>query len=294
MIYICVLNYKNPEDTIACCDSIFKLYERNFCILLVDNASPDDSKNILGEYVKKGVGNIKFFPLAKNLGYAGGNNMALRYAMKQSDFDYAWILNNDTLVAPDSLGWLIQYMENHPKVGLCGSKLIYDWDRSKLQGYGGIYNPYYGIAKNCQDINNIKNIDYVIGASVFIRPSFLEKVGLMSEEYFLYYEELDWSMRAKGKFLIGCEPRSIVYHKEGASIGTNGLHPEKKSELADYYGMRNRLLFTRKFFPKYLPMIYLSTIGILWNRFRRHQYKRIWIFIKLLLGITTKRFENLI
>lgn len=292
MIYICVLNYKNPEDTIACCESLLQLHQKEFQILLIDNASPDDSQRMLTNYVKANSSNIIFFPLKKNIGYAGGNNVALRYAMNQSDFEYAWILNNDTLVAPDSLTWLITYMENNPEVGICGSKLIYEWDHNKLQGYGGKYNPYIGTTRTCRDIKDIKNIDYVIGASVFVRPSFLKQVGLMSEDYFLYYEELDWAMRARGKFLIGCEPRSIVYHKEGAAVGSDTLHPESKSELADYYGMRNRLQFARKFFPRYLPIIYLSTVGILWNRFQRHQYKRIWLCLKLLLGIKDKRFEK--
>lgn len=292
MIYICVLNYKNPKDTIACCDSLLQLERKDFRILLVDNFSPDKSKPILKKYTVQHSDNVIFFPLEKNLGYAGGNNIALQYAIKQPDLEYVWILNNDTLVAQDALGWLVDYMENHPEVGICGSKLVYEWDRNKLQGYGGCYNPYLGIAHNCHDIESIKNIDYVIGASVFIRPSFLKEVGLMCEDYFLYYEELDWAMRAKGKFLIGCDPRSIVYHKEGASVGSDSLHPEYKSELADYYGMRNRLLFTRKFFPKYLPLIYLSSFGILWNRFRRHQYKRIWMFAKLLFGIKDKKFER--
>lgn len=292
MIYICVLNYKNPKDTIACCDSLLQLRRKDFQILLIDNFSPDESRIILKDYTVRHSENIKFFPLEKNLGYAGGNNIALQYAMKQPDFKYVWILNNDTLVDTDSLGYLVDYMERHPQVGICGSKLIYEWNRNKIQGYGGIYNPYLGIAQNCQDVKDIDNIDYIIGASVFIRPSFLEKIGLMCEDYFLYYEELDWAMRAKGEFLIGCDPRSIVYHKEGAAVGSDSIHPENKSELADYYGMRNRLLFTRKFFPQYLPLIYLSSLGMFWNRFRRHQYKRIWMFVKLLFGIRDKKFER--
>lgn len=113
----------------------------------------------------------------------------------------------------------------------------------------------------------------------------------MCEDYFLYYEEPDWAVRAHGKFDIGCEPRSIIYHKEGAVIGANAAKPNHKSLLADYFSMRNRLLFTRKFYPYCLPTVYISSLGMLWNRFRRHQYNRIWMFIKLLFGIKDSRFE---
>lgn len=291
MIYICVLNYKNPGDTIKCCDSLLKLQEKNYRILLVDNASPDDSVNILSEYTQKYTEKIVFFASKINLGYAGGNNVALRYAMEQTDCEYVWVLNNDTLVDPSSLSWLIDFMEKHPRVGLCGSKLVYSWDHSKVQGYGGKYNRWLGVSSTFNKEKDIPHIDFVIGAAVFVRRSFLEQVGLMNEEYFLYFEELDWAQRAKGKFLLGCEPRSIVYHKEGASIGANAKRPEDKSELADYYSMRNRLLFTKKFFPECLLTVYMSSVVMLWNRLRRHQYRRVWSYIKLLLGIKDEKFE---
>lgn len=292
MIYICVLNYNNAKDTIECLESLRQLQDVDYRVLLVDNASPDGSGKVLQKYVDCNLEWLTFFELPKNCGYAAGNNVALRWALKQKDMEYCWILNNDTTVEPNALHYLVEYMQTHPMVGLCGSKLIYSWDHSRVQGYGGNYSPWLGASTSITDATKIDDIDYVIGAAVFIRRDFLENVGFMSEDYFLYYEELDWAMRAKGKFKLACEPRSIVYHKEGASIGANAAHPENKSVFADYYGMRNRLLFTRKFFPQYLPTVYLSSTIILWNRFRRHQYDRIWMFIKLLFGIRDTRFEQ--
>lgn len=291
MVYICVLNYKNTDMTINCLKSLLSLKMVKFKILVIDNASSDESSSRLRTYADHYPNIIKFFPLKKNLGYAGGNNIGLKYALLQKDMDYCWILNNDTIVEEDSLRYLVEYMKEHPDVGLCGSKLIYDWDRTKIQGYGGKYNPWIGLSSTYRNVQDIEKIDFVIGASVFLSRSFLEDVGLMCEDYFLYYEELDWSMRAKGKFNLGCEPRSIVYHKEGASIGANATNPDNKSEFSDYYGLRNRLLFTRKFYPHCLITVYLSSIIILWNRLKRHQYGRIWMFIKLLIGIHDKRFE---
>ena len=290
MIYICVLNYNNVDDTIACLQSLMRLRQVEYHILLIDNASEPECVEQLADYAK-GNAKITFLPQMKNRGYAGGNNVAIKYAMEQGDCDFIWILNNDTLVEPDSLYYLVQYMQIHRDVGLCGSKIIYDWDRTQLQGYGGFYNHWIGGVSNCLEVEDIQRIDYVIGASVFIRKEFIEQVGLMCEDYFLYFEELDWAERAKGKFTLGCEPHSVVYHKEGASMGGHAFRPSQRSLLADYFGIRNRLLFTRKFYPMCLPLIYMTMIVAIWHRIWRRQYSRVPMILKLMLGKHDKRFE---
>lgn len=291
LVYVCVLNFNNSTDTIKCLDSLYELTWEEYKIILIDNASTDNSRDVLQNYVADKNNKIVFFSLKVNRGYAAGNNYALRYALAMPDMDYCWILNNDTLVDPNSLTYLVNFMNKNNDVGLCGSKLIYSWDKSRVQGYGGWYKPWIAISGNIIDVEKVSDINYVIGASVFVSKSFLEEIGLMCEDYFLYFEELDWAERAKGKFKLSCEPRSVVYHKEGAAIGANALHNENKSEMADYFYMRNRLLFTLKFYPYYLPTVYLSSIVMIWNRFRRRQYRRIGMFIKLLLGFRDKRFE---
>ena len=127
----------------------------------------------------------------------------------------------------------------------------------------------------------IEHIDYVIGASVFVRREFLQDIGLMCEDYFLYCEEIDWAERAKGKYKIACMPESVVYHKEGASTG--GQSVENKTMFSDYYQLRSRLLFTKKFHKKYLPIVYLTMLYAIFNRIKRRQYDRIWMIIKLML-----------
>lgn len=291
LIYVCVLNFNNSTDTIKCLDSLLNLTWEDYKVILVDNASTDNSRDVLQNYVADKSDKIVFFSLNINKGYAAGNNYALRYALTMPDMDYCWILNNDTIVDSGSLTYLVSFMKNNREVGLCGSKLIYSWDKSRVQGYGGWYKPWIAISGSIINLEKISDINYVIGASVFVSKSFLEEIGLMCEDYFLYFEEVDWAERAKGKFKMSCEPRSVVYHKEGAAIGANALDNESKSEMADYFYMRNRLLFTLKFYPYYLPTVYLSSIVMIWNRFRRRQYRRIGMFIKLLLGFRDKRFE---
>jgi len=102
-------------------------------------------------------------------------------------------------------------------------------------------------------------MDYVNGAAMLASRAFLEKIGLMEESYFLYFEELDWAMRAKGRFKLGYARESVIYHKEGSSIGSNADRL-KRSLLSDKYLSRSRVLFTKRFLPWAIPsvMIWLS------------------------------------
>ena len=280
MVYIIVLNFNHPDITIECLESIKLLSFEHYSVILVDNASTDNSVDILKKYLQFNK-DIHFLTTDENRGYAAGNNVALRYALKQKDMTYCWILNNDTIVDKNALGKLYKFMEVYKDVGICGSKLIYDWDRNKIQGYGGYFNPVLAMSRPCKDIRMIKHIDFVIGASVFVRREFLQDIGLMCEDYFLYCEEIDWAERAKGKYKIACVPESIVYHKEGASTG--GKSVENRTMLSDYYQLRSRLLFTKKFYKKYLPTVYFTMIYAIFNRIKRGQYDRIWMIIKLIL-----------
>lgn len=280
MVYIIVLNFNNPNITIECLESIKCMLFKDYRVILVDNASTDNSVDIFNKYLQ--VNNdIIFLTANENRGYAAGNNIALQYALNKKNMQYCWILNNDTVVDKNALSKLYEFMEAHKDVGICGSKLIYDWDRNKVQGYGGDFNPVFAIPRCCTDIKMIDSIDYVIGASVFVRREFLQDIGLMCEDYFLYCEEVDWAERAKGKYKIACEPESIVYHKEGASTGGHNI--KDRSFLSDYYQLRSRILFTKKFYKKYLPIVYLTMICAIFNRIKRRQYDRIWMIIKLML-----------
>lgn len=281
MVYIVILNFNNPNITIECLESLKCLLFKEYRIILVDNASTDDSVDIFKNYLKMNK-EFVFFIAKENKGYAAGNNVALQYALKQKDMKYCWMLNNDTIVDNNALTKLYEFMELNKDVGICGSKLIYDWDRNKIQGYGGYFNPVLARGSICKDIDMINHIDYVIGASVFVRREFLEDIGLMSEDYFLYCEEIDWAERAKGKYKIACVPESIVYHKEGASTG--GKSVENRTMLSDYYQLRSRILFTKKFYKKYLPIVYLTMLYAIFNRIKRGQFERVWMIIKLMIN----------
>ncbi|MEI6207091.1 MAG: glycosyltransferase family 2 protein [Desulfuromonadales bacterium] len=233
-----------------------------------------------------------------NLGFAGGNNVGLRYALQQNIFEYFWLLNNDTVVNTDSLRALVEkaefYKAAERMVGIIGSKLMYYQNPDILQGVGGTYNKWFAIAKHIglyerdngqYDTEEVTDAtDYPIGASMFVSKIFVQDVGLMCEGYFLYFEEMDWVQRGKMKgWQIGYSWQSKVFHKEGGSIGSSSKGADK-SEFADYYGLKNRIVFTKNFFPQYLWIVRLGFIFVFLNRIKRRQFKRLGLALKAFWG----------
>lgn len=302
MIYIIVLNWNGVEDTLNCLTSLTKMKHKDYAIIVCDNGSTDDSIkkiihwgesliercndefNFIYSKIKKAEEvhlnlqkkNIVLFDIGKNLGYAAGNNIGLNYAIKQDNCEAVWILNNDTEVDENALSEIIKY--RHIKGdGIYGSKLVYFHDKKTIQGLGGLVNKYLCTTSHYMEGENIDikidnekisdNIDYIIGASFFITNKVLRDVGEFSEDYFLYFEEIDYCIRAKNKgYNIFPVSGSVVYHKEGAST-----KKDSKGILSDYLSIKNRLLVSKKFYRKYFYIVYLSLIGVLLNRLIRHE-----------------------
>lgn len=198
-----------------------------------------------------------------NLGFAGGNNVGLRYALARGDFAFVWLLNNDTVVKPDALSWLVRRMAERPDAGICGSLLpYYDAPDTVWTAGGGTFNRW--LAKSCSldDRQPVKKatsrdeierqMSYVAGAAMLVSKRFLEEVGLMCEDYFLYFEEPDWCFRGQDRFALAFAGQSIVYHKVGISTARRDAGPDRTAE--SFY-FRAQLLFTAKFFPLALPLV---------------------------------------
>ena len=212
----------------------------------------------------------------ENLGFAGGNNLGLRYAMTRNDFQYVWLLNNDTVINADALTELVDNMRENPDAGMSGSTLPFYQSPDTIWALGGAtYNQWLckteciGLQKpvtTSVDKDKVeRRMDYVAGASMLVSKEFLDTIGMMNEQYFLYFEELDWALRAKGKYRIIFAPQSVVYHKVGASIerGADRRH----ISTADYYFFRNSVLITLKYHPLALPiMLPIVLIRYLYRR----------------------------
>lgn len=211
---------------------------------------------------------ITVVAVTKNGGFAAANNIGIRAALNDPTCSYVWLLNNDTVVDKNALSALMERVRLDKRIGVCGSTLLYYDSPSIIQSLGGAYSSFLGRGKNLSmgtefaqlpaiDIVE-KKIDYVIGASMFISCEFVREVGLMEEKYFLYFEELDWSCRIRGRFRQGWAPNSIVYHKEGRSIGTNSRN--RSSDLSLYYYNINYLRFTKRFYIHLFPFAIFNVL----------------------------------
>jgi len=147
----------------------------------------------------------------QNLGFGAGNNVGLRYVLARNDAQFVWLLNNDTVVAPDALTQLVATLEAKPDAGQCGSTILFFDRPDVVQICGGCeYNPWWGSiralgagypASDLPDAEFVeRRMTYVAGAALLVRMVFVQKVGLLPEDYFLYFEEIDWATRGRGEY----------------------------------------------------------------------------------------------
>lgn len=239
-----------------------------------------DAENVNGVYfadpgkVTEATPRVVFISIPKNLGFAGGNNVGLRYARERGDGGIYWLLNNDTVVDPESLSHIADKFLRDPGCGMVGATIYHYYDPLVIQySCGATANHWLATvspivtprARNQSrtdfELAIESRLDYVSGACLAITPDFLDRAGFMDEGYFLYYEELDWAARIPPHLHIGYAADAIVYHKEGAAIGGKTKGPSRKSLVADRYAARNRVLFTRRWKPSALPVV-LAVIAL--------------------------------
>jgi GT2 family glycosyltransferase len=230
----------------------------------------------------------------ENLGFAGGCNVGLRYAMAAGDFDYVWLLNNDTAVPASSLGALVERMTRDPGIGLCGSRIIFYDDPSLVQCLGGAtFNPWLAMSRRLGQCTSVsrpvdaraveRRMRCVYGASMLVHTRFLADVGLLEECYFMYFEELDWAARCAGRYRLGYAHESVVYHREGRSGGAN-VDSRVRSAFADLHVQHGRVLITRRFRPAALPAVYLASLAIVAKRALLGDRQRATLLLRLLFG----------
>jgi GT2 family glycosyltransferase len=232
-----------------------------------------------------------------NLGFAGGCNVGLRYALGQSSCGYVWLLNNDTVVDPEALGAVVRRLEARPDAGQCGSRILSYDEPSVVQARGGErYNRWLarstplGAGRPANDRLDVERVErkmsYVAGAALCVTRRFVETVGLLDESYFLYGEELDWLARARGRFALAYADESIVYHKEGGTIGSS-RDGASRSALGDYFMVRSRLRFTWKHARLAFPTVVLGVLVAGINRIRRRQLDRAFAILRILFSRDT-------
>ena len=226
-------------------------------VIVVDNASTKDEASEIGNRFP----HVKVIRSDKNLGFAGGNNLGIQAAKGR----YLFLVNNDTIFKEFNIQFLIDRIESTPNIGIVCPKIRFAWGNHPIQFTGytplskiTVRNKAIGFGEQDRGQYEVPHpTPYAHGAAMLIKREVVGKVGLMPDCYFLYYEELDWSMMiTRAGYEIWYEPACTIYHKESQATGQN-------SPLRTYYITRNRLLLVKrnwKGLTKYLSYSYL--IGI--------------------------------
>lgn len=240
LVSIILVNYNVAKVTAECIESLQQISYPHFEIIVVDNASTKEDPSWLG----KKYPFIRYIQSEKNLGFAGGNNLGI----KNSKGEYILLLNNDTEVDPGFLEPLVDKFSEHPDIGAVSPKIRY-FSRPNVIQYAGLTSLQNFMVRNkaigYSEVDNgqydkDRETSYAHGAAMLVSRNVIEKVGLMADIFFLYYEELDWGYRIwQSGFKIYYVHNSVVWHKESISIGL-------LSPIQVYYKNRGRILYMRR------------------------------------------------
>lgn len=257
MVSIITINYNGYKDTCEFVDSIVTHETYPFEIIIVDNAS----RNEEGSRLQERYPNCTIVCCPENLGFAGGNNEGYKYAKGM----YILFMNNDTIVEIPFLQPLVDRIDSSPCIGAVSPKIRYTHHPEYIQ-YAGftvmtpivLRNHLIGVnEKDMGQYDTATETAFAHGACVLTSRKVLDSAGLMSDVYFLFYEELDWTMQLKRcGYSVWYEPASIIYHKESMTI-------QKGSPLRLFYMTRSRFYFARRNYSgkyKWLSCLYQAGI----------------------------------
>lgn len=240
LISIIILNFNQLPVTCEFLESTKKLTYPNYEIIMIDNASKENPTELINARYPE----VKLIVSDKNLGFTGGNNLGIKAARG----DYYFIVNNDTEVTPDLLERVVETFDIDKTIGVVSPKIKYFSNPDTIQ-YAGFseVNPFTGRGKT-QGGKKIDNGDfdtpgytaYAHGAAMMVKKEVVDKVGMLPDNFFIYYEELDWSAHIRrAGYTIYYQPKGLIFHKESITMG-------KESAMKAYYHTRNRILFMRR------------------------------------------------
>jgi len=279
-IIIVILNWNGYTDTLECINSILNIKYDKYEILLIDNGSD------YTEYKKfsKLKSRATLIRSDKNLGFSGGNNLGIKYAL-DAGADYVLLLNNDTIVEPNFLKPLLNAFEEDSKAGIVAPQINYFSEPKKIWSAGGKISRLRGSGFAYSDkyddglYKNDKSKDFVSGCCMLIKKDVFDEVGMFDDNFFLYVEDVDLCYRTiYAGYKIIISRNSKIFHKVGRSTQGN------LSKLPLYYATRNRLYFSKKNFQNtfLLTFLYITVAmickGIVWMLQRRSE--NIFVVIK--------------
>ncbi len=292
LVSVILINFNNYHYTIECLESLTHQTYNNFEILLLDNGSKYHLFLELKEKLDRFRNrlNIKLLRSEKNLYFGAGNNKAIKIARGE----FICLLNNDTEVEPDFIKNMIIFLENNSQVGMIAPKIKLFSKKELIWTTGGQVNfntgdvvtnrGYLVSDPNDKKYNDIEPIDFAPGTALFVRKAYLERIGLIDEIYFMYWEDPDWNFRAKQ---LGYEsyyvPTTIVYHKIPI---LRSVH-DKRQIFNDFFFKRNKQIFVWKFASlKQIAKFYSIFFYVLYFDFvRRLRRKEFFVLYVTILAI---------
>jgi len=256
---IILVNYNNWQDTIECINSLLQNHIQLNNILVLENGSTDNSLQLL----RNSFPGLKLYDTKLNLGFSGANNVGLKYAI-ENKFEYAILLNNDTIIELNSINILIDAMNQYQDISIGTGQIRFYPDKNKIWYAGGKLVPFRGLAVHTslnKDVSSIKNqnrpelVTFISGCLMCIRVADLSKLGMLNEKFFLYLEDIEYCARAvRNRLKLLYVPNTVIYHK------WRGERKLKTQTL--YYAIRNRKLLIKLCFPK-IALIYFNFILII-------------------------------
>lgn len=263
--YIVLVNWNQYEYTASCIRSLLEVTCPGIHIVVVDNGSTDQSaRQLAADFGAK----IELVCNAVNLGFTGGNNAGIRYALEQKA-GYVMLLNNDTVVAPDFLSPLVARLDADPLIGAVTSKIYYVHDPTQLWAAGGTLTLWLGHGQNRGigerdrgQYDRPEEVDFVTGCCILARREIFERVGLLNEKYFIYFEDAEWCLRVReAGYKNWYEPASHIWHWAGSANKrkTRDLRTGRTNPHVYYLVTRNNLWFLRAHAPRaMLPMAVIA------------------------------------
>lgn len=268
-VSIVFVTWNGKKYTFDLLDSLKKIKYKNYDIIVVDNGSTDGTQK---DFKKKSSKITTLIKNEKNLGLAEGTNIGIREGLKRGS-KYILIMNNDMIVKPDFLGFLVDAMEKHPEVSVAGPKIYYIEPKNMIWCAGCDYHISDFKPRNQNEIDQgqadeekyVDGIDCVL----MLRSSILRKLGLFDSKLFFNQELTEWCLRTKmSGYRSLYVPKSVVWHKVDAALEGN----EKSNEISTYYNIRNWLLVVKKNrnFLYFLLVLFLESTIFALFRFGRY------------------------
>jgi len=243
---IIIVNWKQYDLTKKCLISVSKVKFENYKIILVDNESNENNLNLL----LNDFNNLKVIKNKLNLGFGVANNQAITYALDKN-YDYVMLLNNDTEVDKNFISPLIAGIEKNNSIGIVQPLIMNYNNRDLIWSAGGYLNKFFGNTSTNKSLEKKLNLDWVTGCCMLLKTDVIKKTKLLDENFFAYYEDVDWSIRIKDLgYTLELVDKSLVYHH--GSISSNDSTSEGKlSAFVHYLNFKNHIYFLRKHIEKF-------------------------------------------